>query len=91
MTKSERFKHNLLHFMIALDQLIYNLFGVLFFWCGLKTSADETISARCYRGRANWWWRCLMYFVNFLFWNRNHCKEAYESEKEHKHLDPEYR
>lgn len=42
--------------------------------------ADETLSARSYRARDYWYGRFMMHFINALFFNRNHCKEAYERE-----------
>jgi len=51
--------------------------------------ADETLSARAWRLREQ---SPFPYkFINALFfWQENHCKEAYESEMNNKHLPKEY-
>lgn len=45
---------------------------------------DETISARCYREQWTW----AMRIVNAMFFDRNHCKDAYESERNRRHSPP---
>ena len=63
--------------LIALDQLANAIL------CG---SCDETLSARCYREK-----RHLRYVIDTLFfWQKNHCKMAYESEILRKQLPEEY-
>lgn len=58
--------------LIAVDQLVNTLFGG---W------ADETISARAYRGRKKKRWYYSMIFIDKLFFmQKEHCKLAYLSE-----------
>lgn len=64
------------HIIIAIDQLFNALTG---------DAADETLSSRTYRGsilaenpKKRWW--VLYRLINGLFFDRNHCKTAYESE-----------
>ena len=74
------------HVLIALDQLANALAG---------GAADETFSSRCYRGailaknpRKRWrFWYAL---VNGLFCDKNHCKEAYESELSRKQYSEDF-
>ncbi|MCK3655816.1 DNA helicase UvrD [Pasteurellaceae bacterium Macca] len=81
------FKQWLKQVFIGLDQFINTLaFGY----------ADETISSRCYRkyilqGDKKWRWKILYHVVNGLFFDKNHCKEAYESEIERKQYPAFYR
>ena len=75
-------KWHLLQFLLALDQLLNTLLGG---W------ADESFSARCYRHRYQNGWYAMMLLVNALFFNREHCKLAYQSEKERSHVPVEYR
>lgn len=69
---------------IAIDQLINAL---------LWGYADETLSARVWRNRElnKGWARALAIINCIFFWQQNHCKSAYESELERKHLPKEYR
>jgi hypothetical protein len=46
---------------------------------------DETISARCYRQQ----WRRAERFVNALFNDPNHCRNAYLSERKRAHSPQE--
>ncbi|PJG82131.1 hypothetical protein [Caviibacterium pharyngocola] len=76
----------LYHVLIALDQLANAL------TCG---AADETFSSRCYRGavlaeKPKKRWRFWYRFVNSLFLDKNHCKEAYESELNRKQYPTEF-
>ncbi|MEX4656505.1 DNA helicase UvrD [Haemophilus influenzae] len=64
------------HIVIALDQLFNALTG---------GAADETLSSRTYRGailvdKPKKRWRVLYRLINGIFFDRNHCKTAYESE-----------
>ena len=64
------------HVVIAIDQLFNALTG---------GAADETLSSRTYRGailadKPKKRWRVLYRVINGLFFDRNHCKTAYESE-----------
>jgi hypothetical protein len=51
--------------------------------------ADETLSARAWRLREQspYPYRIIN---GLFFWQENHCKEAYESEVNNKHLPKEY-
>ncbi|MBN6067402.1 DNA helicase UvrD [Aggregatibacter actinomycetemcomitans] len=62
--------------VIAIDQLFNAITG---------GAADETLSSRTYRGamlapQPRKRWRVLYRLTNGLFFYRNHCKTAYESE-----------
>ena len=69
---------------IAIDQLIKTLFGG---W------ADETISSVAWRKRQEGkGWAILRRVIDTLFfWQENHCRTAYESEKNRRQLPPELR
>ena len=69
---------------IAIDQLINTLFGG---W------ADETISSVAWRKRHEGkGWAILRRVIDTLFfWQTNHCRRAYESEKNRRQLPPELR
>lgn len=69
----ERIKWHLRMIVKAVDQLLNAL---LLGW------ADETLSARCWRLRRYWYARFIMHCINALFFNRNHCKEAFERDKD---------
>ena len=69
--------------LIALDQLVNTLAGG---W------PDETLSSRCYRWardgvRA---WPCKL-VDGLFFWQREHCKSSYESEREGRQSPSELR
>lgn len=64
------------HVIVAIDQLFNALIG---------GAADETLSSRTYRGamlatKPRKRWRVLYRMINGLFFDKNHCKTAYESE-----------
>lgn len=68
------------HVIIAIDQLFNALIG---------GGADETLSSRTYRGailakNPRKRWRVLYKIINAIFFDKNHCKTAYESEKNRK-------
>lgn len=68
--------------LVAIDQLVNTLMGGM---------ADETLSARAWRnhlkGRRSW----PMKLIDLLFfWQKDHCREAYESEVERKQLPAGY-
>ena len=69
--------------LIAVDQLINTLLGG---W------PDETLSSRCYRwardGVRAWPRRVV---DGLFFWQREHCKSSYESEREGRQSLPELR
>lgn len=69
---------------IAIDQLANALLG---------GAADETLSARAHRmrvkGHRYWGWTAA--FIDaLLFWDRNHCLKAYQSEQLRHQLPKEY-
>ena len=70
--------------LIALDQFVNTL---------LWGYADETLSARAYRhAEIKKDRRWPMVIINALFfWQKDHCKSAYESEIERAQLPPEMR
>lgn len=74
--------------LLAIDQLLNVL---LFGW------ADETLSSRAYRmsmrtdGIFGWRWRVCATLINGLFFDRNHCHDAYLSERDNLQLPPEFR
>lgn len=69
--------------LIAVDQLLNTLLGG---W------PDETLSSRCYRWArdgARAWPRRVV--DGLFFWQREHCKSSYESEREGRQSPPELR
>lgn len=69
--------------LVAVDQLANAVLGG---W------ADETMSARCWRLRGfrpYCWLRPVI--DKLFFWQPNHCKSAYESERLRSQLPVEYR
>lgn len=70
--------------LVALDQTLNALIGG---W------ADETISARAHRnsGKSRRWARARKVIDGIFFWQKNHCRAAYDSEATRRHLPPEYR
>lgn len=75
--------------LIAFDQQLNTLLG---------GSPDETLSARAYRvERKSRLWGVLLrpvidaiFFVLTLGKERDHCRQAYESEQSRQHLPPDY-
>lgn len=68
--------------LIAFDQLANAMLGGY---------ADETISARCWRLRAYKPYSILRPSIDGLFfWQRDHCKTAFESEVKRRQLPKEY-
>ena len=64
--------------LIAIDQLVNTLIGGM---------ADETLSSRAYRHYIDGSRKWPAKFINFLFfWQKDHCREAYESEINRVHL-----
>lgn len=69
--------------LIALDQLANTL---------LAGYADETLSSRAWRHHLDGsrsWARWLI--DHLFFWQEEHCRKAYESELERRHLPPAMR
>ncbi len=89
--KNMAFFYNLKQLLIAIDQLIQVVIGLivsLFLWSH-KIDADETMSAYCYRHHRYWYGavmeflvNCLMYLPEKLIYGYKwgHCKRAYENE-----------
>lgn len=74
----------LFQILIALDQLANTLLG---------GQADETLSARAHRMRLkrHKWWGWTASAIDLLFfWQKEHCKAAYESELSRAHLPSNY-
>lgn len=71
------------HVSVAFDQLLNALF------CG---TCDETLSSRAYRLKVERGRELPYKIINILFfWQKDHCKEAYESEINRMHLPPQMR
>ena len=66
-------KRYALNLLIAVDQLVNAI---------LRGDPDETLSSRAYRmqlkGQRYWGWTAT--FINALFFDRNHCRKAWEAE-----------
>lgn len=81
--------HNLKQLLIALDQLANVLIALL---CGYKGWSDETLSAKAYRlelERGRTWARKLI--DGLFFFDKDHCKESYESEVLKRQMPPSMR
>ena len=85
------FVHNLEQILIAVDQLIHVILSSITMPTK-KHYADETMSSfayRLYRDKEKKHW---YHFINMLFFfQKDHCREAYESELERNHLPIEMR
>lgn len=70
--------------LIAIDQFVNACLGG---W------ADETLSCRAWRQREKKRrWKIMRRVIDALFFmQKDHCKTAYESEKNRRHLPPELR
>lgn len=70
--------------LIAIDQLFNALLGG---W------ADETLSCRAWRQHEKKKrWKIMRAIIDGLFfWEKDHCKQAYESEIARSHLPPVFR
>lgn len=85
------FVHNLEQILIAVDQLIHVILSSITMPTK-KHYADETMSSFAYRlyrdkGKKHWY-----KFINMLFFfQKDHCREAYESELKRNHLPIEMR
>lgn len=79
----------ILHLLIALDQMTY---VILTLGAG---SPDETLSAAAWRTEQDgkFWGVVMRPVIDLLFlaFERNHCKTAFESELNRKHLPAEYK
>ena len=68
---------------VAIDQLVNAVFGGY---------ADETISSRSHRAYVDGKRKWMRNLINAMFfWQKDHCKEAYESEMDRSQLPPEMR
>ena len=100
MTRFDIAIHNWHQALVSLDQALYNVGGAI--WAILacavlcmptgKTYADETLSSRAWRWEQDSvrsWPRRLI--DKLFFWEPNHCRESYRSEREGRQLPPELR
>lgn len=76
MDAESRIKKYVYHVLVAIDQLFNALTG---------GAADETLSSRTYRGarlaqKPKTRWKVLYTLINGLFFDRQHCRQAYISE-----------
>lgn len=84
--------HNLKQTLIALDQFLFCLTGLILSLFNSKISvyADFTISAQAYRLelRNTWYGRLMRKSIDLLFspFEKEHCKKSYEAEMSHGHL-----
>ena len=75
------------HVLIAIDQLFNALIG---------GAADETLSSRTYRravltqSKPKKRWRVLYKIINGLFFDKNHCRTAWESEVNRKQYPADF-
>ena len=69
---------------IALDQLANTLLGGY---------ADETVSAKAWRKKDDFWgWNWVYRVANALFfWQDDHCYDSYQTEVQRRQLPKEYR
>ena len=100
MTRGEIIRHNGWQTIVSLDQTLHCLGGLLsslLLACIRAPAlpavwADETLASHCWR-----WhlygirsWPCRL--VDALFWwQKAHCRSAYESERDGRQLPPELR
>ena len=78
-------RHYIKQNLLAIDQLGNTLLGGF---------ADETLSSRAYRASlhtGHWRWRICATLINGLFFDRDHCHQAFLSERNHTQLPPEFR
>lgn len=74
----------MLNLLIALDQLLNVL---------LAGWPDETLSSRAHRmdGSKRRWTLARRLIDGLFFWQPDHCRQAFESERLRRHLPPEAR
>ncbi|OOF85156.1 DNA helicase UvrD [Rodentibacter ratti] len=86
-TVKQKLKNWGYHVIIAIDQLFNAITG---------GGADETLSSRTYRrailtqSKPKKRWRVLYRVINGLFFDKNHCKTAYESEVSRKQYPQDF-
>jgi hypothetical protein len=74
----------ILRILIAIDQLLNVVF--------CNGEPDETMSSACYRmQQSGRFWGGMVPVINALFFDRNHCSDAYLAERERRQLAPEFR
>ena len=82
-------KQRVLNLLIALDQLAYVLVTLG------AGHPDETLSAAAWRTeqKGRWLGRIFRPLIDMIFWpiERDHCRTAFESERNGRHLPEEYR
>ena len=84
MIYNKGFKFHAWQILVGIDQLVNAILGGY---------ADETLSSRCYRNAQKYWYAKLgqkILDLIFLPFGREHCKQAYESELNNKHLGEDY-
>lgn len=87
---SDKIKHGVYQFAIALDQLANVALNPL----SLESWADETMSSRCWRQRHRYPYKAYRVVIDALFWafqGADHCENAFRKEREGRHLPPELR
>lgn len=73
----------ILQVAVAFDQLVNTLAGGY---------ADETMSSRCWRLRAEQPYRALRHAIDKALWfDKNHCEESFISEQQRKYFPRELR
>lgn len=82
----EYFKHNIVQVLLAIDQLLNT---VLFVFANTRNWADESLSSRSWRHyvKGDYKWPCVL-IDHLFFWQTDHCKTAYESERLQRQLPP---
>lgn len=101
MTKFEILVENCRQALIAADQFINTLGGIIHSIldiCHISRTpsevyyGDETLSAHSFRDHKNGvrlWPKTVIDFL--FFFDENHCEESYQSEIDRRQLPPEYR
>ena len=85
-------KHNIWQCLISWNQaLTTTILSLMFFW--EKVYGDETLCCRAQRRRlaGNPWLANVLDRFFALLGDKDHCREAYESEQKGKQLPPEVR
>lgn len=74
----------LLRVLVAIDQLINVVL--------CNGEPDETMSSAAYRmQQSGKFWGCMVPVINAIFFDRNHCSDAYLAERKRSQLSPEFR
>lgn len=85
-------RENFKQLLIALDQFLFcfGCFILSLFNHNVKVYADLTLSAQAYRlsSKGYWYGKALEAVIDFMFrpFESQHCRKAYESEKQNSHL-----